>query len=221
VIVWVSGGKDSAVTLALACFAAGADRVIPVYRALVRGLRCIEAPIRTQLRMFHVKRQLMVVTDPDAVSLHAEGTLSKRPGSGQGGSYRLTELADLVRHRARAPEAWSASGERRTDSWARSGMFKQLGCGVAPDRRWLYPVWDWSADQVRAHVRLHRLPLAPTWGQGASTGFRLDANCLGQLRAKWPRDYARAIEQYPLAGAILAREEQRQRIPAPEAQASK
>jgi phosphoadenosine phosphosulfate reductase len=88
-------------------------------------------------------------------------------------------------------------------------MFKQLGGGYAPGRRWLYPVWDWSAAQVRAHVRLHRLPLAPTWGQGASTGFRLDASCLAQLRAHWPADFARTIEQYPLAQAILARQELR------------
>lgn len=204
--------KDSAAVLALACQEIGPERVIPVHRALVRGLECVEQPIRMQLRMFHVKRPLIVLSDPDAITLHAEGTLSKRPGSGRGGRYRLTELAELARRRARAPDAWSASGERRTDSFGRSGMFKQLHNGIAWTRRWLYPVWDWSAEQVRALVRLHRLPLAPTWGQGASTGFRLDANCLARLRAQWPDDFARVLDQFPLAEVILARNVSRETV---------
>lgn len=204
-IVWLSGGKDSAAVLAIAVNAVGADMVVPVHRALVRGLECVETPIRVQLRTFHVKHRLLVLSDPDAILLHAEGLLSKRPGTGRGGRYKLTELADLARQRAKAPDAWCASGERRTDSFGRAGMFKSLGGGLAAERRWLYPVWDWSADQVRALVRLHRLPLAPTWGQGASTGFRLDGNCLRQLRARWPADYERVLEQYPLAEVVLAR----------------
>lgn len=211
VIVWMSGGKDSAVVLWLVWRALGPERVIPMHLALVPGMQCIEAPIRVQLQRVGVTRPLIVLTHPDALRMHAEGTLSLGAGTGGSVSTGLLEMAGLARRRAQEPNAWCASGEKRIDSLARAGRFAKPGSNVSRETRWLYPVAFWSNETIRAVVRTQRMPLAPTWGQtGGSSGFQIDANCMQRLKRDWPGDYERVLRAFPMADVLETRAWQRE-----------
>jgi len=202
-LVWASGGRDSAAVLALAVDALGPERVVPVFRYLVEGLRCVELPIRAQLARLGIRARLVTVPGFDALNLLRNGEYTWWQCSG---AERKVQWRDVYEHALRKTGcAWSASGEKKADSLMR--RMRLTNGGVHEKQRKLYPVWDWSHARVAALVRTRKLPLAPTFGRESQGGVGLKAEVLRELKERYPEDYARVEAAFPFCGAVVARQE--------------
>lgn len=109
-------------------------------------------------------------------------------------------------------DIWVLGGQRSRDSLERRAMLSsfrlQASDGVASggrvglnvkDRR-VYPVHDWSADEVLAYCRAKKLPpAAPIGGKNGSNLEPRDALAVAALKKLYPRDYEKFIAVFPNA----------------------
>jgi len=209
-IVGLSGGKDSLVTLDLACRAAGAEaseRVLPFFMFLVRGLRCVEAGIEAAAARHRVR----VVYFPHWIlDRHLAGAnLMPHPlWRAQRQSRAPLGINDIERA-ARAKigaEAFIAYGHRMDESLPRRGMLKGRAGYLEKERR-VYPLWNWSSKDVFAYLRARRIPLPVQLGKGDVSGVDLTLPAMSVLKEHYPDDYARVREVFPYVDALFVRAE--------------
>lgn len=118
-------------------------------------------------------------------------------------------------------KVWYVGGQRQNDSLERRAMLsgfrrqqKALGedglkiptggqLGVNPKERRVYPLADWSSDQVLAYCRAMNLPAAADLGGKNTKGVNpSDPAAMRAMRDNYPRDFARLAERFPLAIAV-------------------
>lgn len=206
-LVWVSGGKDAFVTLSLAVDAIGPDRVVPVYRYLVKGIRCVESPLRAQLHMLGVTHPLVMVPAVHTLQMlqggifnppQAIGDLTKKP-------RRIThqDIEKLARKKAGC--FWAASGEKMIDHVMRRLWLRTAAPdGIAIKSGRIFPVMNWSQHQVRSYCTMKGAPLAPNFGGEITSGFGLSV--LDEVKVRYPDDYKRVIEAFPFVEATIVRD---------------
>ena len=114
---------------------------------------------------------------------------------------------------------WYVGGQRQNDSLERRAMLSQfrrqqrdLGdakipsggqLGINPKQRRIYPICDWSTDEVLAYVRALGLPAAADLGKGTNQGVNPgDPACMRAMRDRYPADFARLVSRFPLAVAV-------------------
>ena len=190
-----SGGKDSLVTLDL-CRRAF-DRVMACYLWVVPGLRCVEGPAEHLCRRWGV--ELIKLPHWTLIRYLQAGTYSLRR---RGMGLKQQRWADIEAHiRQRTGLEWLAYGVRADDSWVRRLQSRRFGTVNHRSQR-LHPVHDWRVAEVRDYLRARRIPAPPAdmWGQAGarSQGFELTRTCLGWLRERFPSDYQRAKDFFPL-----------------------
>lgn len=215
-LVWVSGGKDAFVCLKLAVDAIGPDRVVPVHRYLVEGIRCVETPIRAQLAMLGIRHPLVLVPGLDTLASMMRGTYCKVEVASPKGPPRQVKFTDIeALARRRTGVTWTAGGEKEIDTVMRRLWLRQLDDGIDHAQKRLFPVRLWSHHHVRAFCLMHRAPLSPNFGGEISSGLGFEV--LDQVKARYPDDYARIIAAFPFAEALLERDKiygKRPRTPA-------
>jgi hypothetical protein len=207
VLVWVSGGKDAFVVLSLCVEALGPERVVPVYRYLVEGIRCVEVPIRAQLRMLGVTHPLVLVPAVHTLQMLQDGIFNKPQAIGDFTKrrHRIThkDIERLARKRAGC--VWAASGEKQRDHvmrllWLRTAAPE----GICDKSHRIFPVHLWNQHHVRSYCTLRQAPLAPNFGGDITSGFGFSV--LEEVKVRYPDDYARVIAAFPFAEALLARD---------------
>jgi hypothetical protein len=202
-MVWVSGGKDAFCVLKLAVDALGPARVVPVYRYLVEGMRCVETPIRAQLARLGVEHPLVLVPGLDAVELLRTGTYNP-PQSVALKPHRKVKFTDIEKlARKRTGCLWTAGGEKQADTVMRRCWLRPFH-GIDEAGKRLYPVHLWSHHQVRALCQTMRVSLAPNFGAEVTSGLGFDV--LDELKARYPDDYARLLHAFPFAEAVRVRD---------------
>lgn len=108
---------------------------------------------------------------------------------------------------------WSVLGQRSNDSLSRRAMIssfrlQQTDAGVAtggsvgfnPKQRRVFPVHDWTAQEVLAFARARKIPPAAQFG--GINGSDLDPAepaSVETLKRLYPRDYERFMEMFPSA----------------------
>jgi phosphoadenosine phosphosulfate reductase len=201
VIVWTSGGKDSFAVLALAARELGPDRIVPVFRYLVKGMRCVETPIRAQLRLLKIEHPLVEIPSMDALEYLRNGTYTTPQVAKKTRKVKFADVENLARKKTGA--VWTAGGEKKQDTVHRQLWLRPFE-GIDQRGRRLYPVHNWTHKQVRALVQSMRAPLCPSFGGENTTG--LGFHVLEELKAKYPDDYERFIRAFPLAEARRLRD---------------
>ena len=112
---------------------------------------------------------------------------------------------------------WMVYGHRQDESLERRGMLSgfrnqtvELGVksggrlGFDPKFHRIYPLASWSRPGVMAYVRHHRLPLSPTFGRKNQSEPDInDPECLRELRAKYPDDYAKVLRLFPRVAGLI------------------
>jgi phosphoadenosine phosphosulfate reductase len=199
ILVGVSG-KDSLAVLDL--LVASGREVVPFHMHLVPGLDVIECVLRwvetryklpvqriqhwntSNLLRLGLYRPHLRKPPPKLAQHHIEQFLHQKHGT-----------------------SWTAYGYRYGDSLARAGMFKSWGGGVDKANAHVFPIWSWTADEMRAYLRVRRIPLPPRNPAGKSFGVDLGVDTLLWMRQHYPRDYRRILEVFPYAEAQLARRE--------------
>lgn len=206
VVIALSGGKDSIVTLDLAMQVF--SRVEAFYMHLVEGLQCEAERLdplvrRYGIRLHHVPHFALGGMLKDAVfSPHRHGHAHYLP------DIKQKDIEALVR--ARSGVAWLAFGHRASDSIERNAMLKKIG-GFDPKTHRVYPIWRWKPKDVLAYLRAKRLPIPRQLFPGHSDGVNLYPRTLRVLRERYPDDYRKILEVFPYAEAGIAREDFRKR----------
>lgn len=199
-LVWASGGKDSFCCLQLAAAALGPGRVVPVFRYLVEGLRCVETPLRAQLRQLGIAHPLVCVPGVDTLELMRAGVYTKHQAIG----HRQVKYRDVeALAKKRTGCGWCASGEKMVDTPMRRLWLREFD-GIDDKSQRLYPVHDWRQGEVRSLCTAHRAPLAPTFGSHVTSG--LSFQVLDEIKARYPDDHRRIIEAFPFCEALAFRD---------------
>lgn len=202
VIVAVSGGKDSLVTLDLCCRAG-----IPVaafFMYLVPDLDVEEKHLRAAERRHRLK--IHRVPSPMLNLMLRKGELCPpqdlpvvKPVDVENQVRRLTGMR------------WIASGMRKQDSLQRRGMLNQCGCCWEKFGR-LYPIGEWSHRNVFDYLRSRKIPIPVMLNakvNGTSGVNPVDPQCLTYLREHHPGDFRKLLQAFPYAESVLFRDEVR------------
>lgn len=204
VAVFVSGGKDSIVTLDLCVRAFGRGRVEGVLMELVPGLDIEWRAVRVLERRFGVK----VHGVPHWTRSHLLKESAFRPYVEGSEKIRALKLPDIERYAmAKLNCQWVASGAKAADSTNRNAQLKRVG-GVEKASRRLYPIaWFKKAD-VYGYLRARKLPIpAMVGGKKQMGGISVTAECLRWLEKHSPTDLQKLYNDFPFASALLTRED--------------
>lgn len=196
IIVSYSGGKDSLATLDLCSRVF--ERVHAYFLYWCKGLETEER----LLRMAEKRWNCTVTRLPSpAIQTYLSGSYGKRVA--QRRRYKLEDTWAIMRDRTGVE--WIAFGQRMDESIERAGMLKESK-GVMDDARRVYPLWDWKAKDVFAYLRNRRIPIPTNFGSEDTGGCGLDPQTLLWLRENEPGDYAKVLEAFPRAAALIERE---------------
>jgi hypothetical protein len=201
-LIWTSGGKDSFCCLSLAVAAIGTDRIVPVYRYLVEGVRCVETPIYAQLARLGITHPLVKVPGADTLEMMRQGVYTTHEAVGK----RQVKFIDIERlAKKRTGCRWTASGEKLVDSQMRRLWLRtRAPDGIDGVSMRTYPVHQWSQAQVRALCTLHRVPLAPNFGNELVSG--LSFRVLDEVKKRYPADHAKIVAAFPFCEALAFRD---------------
>jgi 3'-phosphoadenosine 5'-phosphosulfate sulfotransferase (PAPS reductase)/FAD synthetase len=207
VIVMLSGGKDSVITLHLVREVFAPERVKCVHLGLCKGLRVTEAVLDTVCKRYGVTWHWY----PHVLAAaYLRDARYRKPNlvEVQQLSKRLV-YRDIEAHARKDLGAeWVFDGQRKADSLERRGMIKQWGV-VDEQHKRAHPIADWSHRNAEAFVAAKSLPTVP-WLDPKSrngSGIGLDHGTLVALRDRYPDDYATLERAYPFIGGIIARQE--------------
>lgn len=204
VIVALSGGKDSLVTLDLCVREFGAN-VSAFYMYLVKDMRCVETTVRWcekhyGITVHRLPHWMLGLAYKNATYM------PHRTGASEWRDMRLGDVEQLARKKSGAE--WIAYGHRMADSIERVGMLKRIS-GFDEKGSRAYPLWAWNEAAVVAYLRAKKIPAPPklTILKRSMTGVSFNIDMLLAIRDKFPDDYAKILEVFPLADAKIARHE--------------
>lgn len=176
-IVFLSGGKDSVVTLDLCV--KYFEHVDVVFMYLVDGLSFVEAV----LKFYEDKYGLSVIRLPHFMTSEfmRYGVL-RRPDM----DVKIVSVKDVYGYaRELTGTYWISGGERTADSIVRNAQIKKSG-SIDPHRGKFYPVAYWNKSEIMAYIKRNRLKVSP------------ESSVLGySLRSLMPRDMAMIKKHYP------------------------
>jgi hypothetical protein len=208
-ILSFSAGKDS-VGSWLAMKAAGFHHIVPVYLYLVPDLQFVEAG----LRYYEDRFETGIVRLPHP-SLHRwlndglfqtpdttmEITKADLPAHDYDDVFDALRLDYELGH-----DRMAALGVRAADSPNRWASIKARGPVNRARRTW-FPIYDWTADRLRAELRAHKLKLTADYRVFGRSFDGLDARFLLPMRQVWPDDYERVRQFFPLVDTTCHRHE--------------
>lgn len=205
VVVGLSGGKDSLVTLDLCVREFGASNVGAFFMYLVKDLRCAEVTVRWAER--HYKVEVHRLPHWMLGLAYKNATyMPHRTGTDKWRDMRLVDVEQLARKKTGSE--WIAYGHRMADSIERVGMLNRID-GFDEVGRRAYPLWRWNEASVVAYLRARKIPTPPklTILKRAMTGVSFQEDVLLAIRDKFPDDFERILEVFPYVPAKLARYE--------------
>lgn len=205
ILVGLSGGKDSLVTLDLCVREFGSENVSAFFMYFVKGLRCVEQTIRWCERKYKIEVDYFPHWTLGLAYKYAVYMPHRNVTDG----WRDMRQVD-VEHVARKKSGveWLAYGHRMTDSIERVGMLKRIA-GYDQVGRRAYPLWRWNEASVMAYLRHRKIPQPPklTILRRSMSGVSFEEDALLAIREHFPDDYAKILEVFPYAEAKLARHE--------------
>ncbi len=186
------------------------DTVIPYHMELVPGMAFVERSLVYYERFFGTVihryihpsfyRWLTQLTfQPPERCAVIENTPMLR-------GLKYDDLVEDLRRRLHLPDAWVATGVRAVDSPLRMMAVRKHGAANYK-RRSFMPVWDWRADRLHEELVTAKVRLPVDYHLWQRTFDGLDHRFLGPLRERFPEDYARVLEWFPLADLEFYRRE--------------
>ena len=120
-------------------------------------------------------------------------------------------LAAMVRRENKLPPAaMVATGVRCSDSIMRRTSLKKWG-SLNPKRKTFWPVFDWTADRLETELRQANMKLPVDYHMFGRSFDGIDFRFLNPIKERFPEDYARILQFFPLADLELFRRESRLR----------
>jgi sulfate adenylyltransferase subunit 2 len=193
----MSGGKDAIAVLDLCV--GRFKRIECFFMYLVKGLEIVERSAVDSCARHKVP--LHFVPHFSLSRLYKQAILMPHVA----GASKLRKLKLIDTEKALRKQTgidWFAYGERAADSFARR-LYTRKNDGVDANARRLYPVYDWSTDDILSYLRGRNIPVPLRVGydgeQRNSSGFNLSKESLAWLKRRSPKDYARVLDVFPYA----------------------
>lgn len=183
------------------------ERVVPFYLYLVPGLEFVEDGLVYYERVFGVPIQRMPHPSLPRMLRELVFQAPERCAAVEAADVpKLTymQVEDHVRSLAGTPEAMTAMGVRAVDSPMRMASVRKHG-SVTPARRTFLPVYDWRIGDVVAAMTRAGVRLTVDYEMFGRSFDGIDYRFLAPVKARFPRDYARILEWFPLADLELHR----------------
>lgn len=208
ILVGLSGGKDSLITLDLCVRHFGAGNVEAFYMSLVdmdfELLKLDAASAR-----YTPAIPVHVVPHWQLAGLYKRGIM-RMPSAAAKALKSTLSLPDVEAHlRLHREIDWFAYGDRAADSVFRNARLRRCN-GVELKPRRVFPIFDWKKPDVRGYLNARGIRSSSIVGGGTySGGVSLRPECLRWIRDHHPKDFARLEAKFPLARAVILREELR------------
>jgi phosphoadenosine phosphosulfate reductase len=200
VIVFYSGGKDSAVALDLAVRRFKTVHVVFMYQ--VQGLSFQEASMRWAEKKYGI--EVYRIPHFELSTMLRRGIFCKPDPS-----VRPLTISNVYDHVRRVFGCrWIVAGERCADSTVRNAMIKASG-PIDEKRGRFYPLAFWTKKQTLSYIEAHKLKISPESALLGHSFRSFDGKDLRLIRESYPADYDRVIAAFPLAEVALVREGRR------------
>jgi phosphoadenosine phosphosulfate reductase len=205
ILVGLSGGKDSLVTLDLCVREFGSENVRAFFRYFVKGLRCVESTIRWCERRYKIDVDYFPHWTLGLAYKYAT-YMPHRTGASEWRDMKLIDVEAAARKKSGVE--WIAYGHRMADSIERVAMLKGIAGHDRVGSR-CYPLWKWNEASVFAYMRAKKIPMPPklTILRKAASGVSFEEDTLLAIRAKFPDDFAKIVAVFPFVEAKIARYE--------------
>jgi 3'-phosphoadenosine 5'-phosphosulfate sulfotransferase (PAPS reductase)/FAD synthetase len=204
VLLAFSGGKD-----AISAWLAVRDhfRVVPYFMYLVPGLEFIEESLSYYERVLGTRiirvphpslfRCLnnLVFQPPERRALIARARLD---------NLDYKDIQDLLRADHGIPRAYVATGVRAADSPLRRLAVMRHGV-INDKKKQFWPVHDWRIADVWREIGAAGIKLPVDYEMFGRSFDGLDYRFLKPIKDRFPRDYARILEWFPLADLEIFR----------------
>jgi predicted phosphoadenosine phosphosulfate sulfurtransferase len=103
-----------------------------------------------------------------------------------------------------------AHGTRANDSIMRRTSLKKWG-SLNPNRRTFMPIYDWNKERLKQCLRDNRIKLPVDYEMFGRSFDGIDYRFLKPIKDRFPKDYERILEYFPLAELEIKRREYREK----------
>jgi hypothetical protein len=110
----------------------------------------------------------------------------------------------IRRHLGLGPECYTASGVRAVNSPQRMLALKKYGA-ISDNKQQFFPVWDWRKAQLLDEIRGAGVKLPVDYSLFGRSFDGIDYRFLAPIQERFPADYARILEWFPLADLEIKR----------------
>lgn len=202
ILVGLSGGKDSLVTLDICCRAF--SHVEAYFMYLCRGLHCVEDQVEQAAKRANVPLHFVPHWDLARIAKYAV----LRPHVDAAEKLPELKLRDVEHYLTKKTGiSWFAYGERATDSMTRRLHHRKVD-GIhnrGAEGGKVAPIWDWLDADVYGYMRARKIPTPVRFGNDTSRmgGFALTDSCLSWLRRTHPEDWLALLRSFPFAEAMI------------------
>lgn len=200
VVVGLSTGKESVVTLDLCC--RYFKNVSAYHMYICKNLGFVERTLQWYENKYGI--EVLRLPHPDLCEFFHYGSF--RPGDESFPIMSFNEAFNYIR--VTTDTFWIACGERAKDSVFRLGLINTAG-SIDENRGRFYPLAQWNKKEVLEYIKHHRLKLGEESRYLGSSFYGLHGKCLIQIKKHFPEDYEKLLHLYPFAEAGVKREEER------------
>lgn len=202
-IIMCSLGKDSIVTLDMVY--PHFDKVICVFMYFVRGLSHIDNWIRW-VKKKYPKVEFMEVPHWNLTYI-LRGGLYCVPNP----KVKLLKLADVIKAiRLKTGAYYTFLGMKKADGMNRNLMLKGYEAQGYENDGLVYPLASWTQKDVKAYMKMKRLPQPVLYGNKASNGLGFNVDCFRWMQEHYPQDLQKIYKVFPMSERILWEEDYKQ-----------
>lgn len=195
-IVMCSLGKDSLVTLDLVY--PRFERVVCVFMFFVKDLDHINGWIRW-VKKKYPKVEFIQVPHWNLTYI-LRGGLYCVPNP----KVKLLKLADVIKAvRLKTCIYYTFLGMKKADGMNRNLMLKGYEANGCENKGLVYPLASWTQKDVKAYMRMKRLPQPVLYGNKASNGIGFNIDCFTWLQEHYPQDLQKIYAVFPMSERIL------------------
>ena len=193
-VLFCSFGKDSLVLLDM--LSSKFDRVICIFMYFIKGLEHIEKYIRWAKEKYP-NIEIEQIPHWNLTYILRNGMFCVRNPK-----VKLLKLADIDKAvKCKYKADYSFYGMKKADGMNRRLMLNTYENYENNGK--VYPLADWTKEDITTYIRLHKLPEPVRYSKKASGGIGFNPECFVYLRENYPEDLKKILKVFPMSEKIL------------------
>lgn len=216
VLLKFSGGKDS--IAAALVLQEHFDEIVPLHLYTLPGLSFVEEAMDYYSRKLFGGRPILQGPHPRLFRFWQEATFMDPASAAVASAINcpipeFEDLNEFARVQAGLPDdALAATGVRYSETAIRAQSIYKLGPVMRGSQQW-FPIWEYSKQEVFDLIAKHDVALPGEYEAGNKSFDGLHVGYLMPIRQKYPEDYRKICEWFPLIEAEMWRYERHGIIP--------